>query len=75
MASDVVDELQEKWPEVEDVTVDRVICLKQGMIQSGAFISSIASFGVLSPTPCTGLRIIPPFPPCPSTTKVTTTPP
>ena len=35
MASDVVDEMQEKWPEVEDVTVDRVIRLKQGMILSG----------------------------------------
>jgi hypothetical protein len=35
MASDFVDEMQDQWPEVEDVTVDRVIRLKQGMIQSG----------------------------------------
>ena len=35
MASDFVDETQEQWPEVEGVTVDRVIRLKQGMIQSG----------------------------------------
>jgi hypothetical protein len=27
--------MQEQWPEVEGVTVDRVIRLKQGMIQSG----------------------------------------
>ena len=38
MASDVVDEMQENWPEVEDVTVDRVIRLKQGMIQSGIYL-------------------------------------
>jgi len=35
VASDVVDEIQEQWPEVEDVTADRVIRLKRGMIQSG----------------------------------------
>jgi hypothetical protein len=35
VASDFVDEMQEQWPEVEDVAVDRVIRLKQGMIQSG----------------------------------------
>jgi hypothetical protein len=35
VASDFVDEMQGQWPEVEDVAVDRVIRLKQGMIQSG----------------------------------------
>jgi hypothetical protein len=35
VASDFVDEMQKQWPEVGDVTIDRVIRLKRGMIQSG----------------------------------------
>jgi hypothetical protein len=32
VTSDFVDEMQKQWPGMEDVTVDRVIRLKQGMI-------------------------------------------